>query len=118
MPLDKPGAPVGPLEPSKVTAESLTLSWKPPESDGGSRVTNYVLEKRPDSSKTWIKVSSFIHQPTHDVAGLDEGVSYYFRVRAENKYGIGEPLENNVAIKAKDPFGKWKEDYGVQSKLW
>ncbi|XP_071854761.1 twitchin-like isoform X8 [Apostichopus japonicus] len=102
--VDKPGAPVGPLEPSKVTAESLTLSWKPPESDGGSRVTNYVLERRPDTSKTWTKVSTFIRQPSHDVAGLDEGVTYYFRVSAENKYGVGEPLETNVGIKAKDPY--------------
>lgn len=29
--LDKPGAPVGPLEASKITPESCKLAWNPPK---------------------------------------------------------------------------------------
>lgn len=37
--------PQGPLEVSDITPETCSLSWKPPLDDGGSPITNYVLEK-------------------------------------------------------------------------
>lgn len=37
--------PQGPLEVSDITPETCCLSWKPPLDDGGSPVTNYVVEK-------------------------------------------------------------------------
>lgn len=40
---------------------------------------------------------STIHQ------GLEEGKKYRFRVRAENMYGISEPLEG-TPVEAKNPF--------------
>jgi len=42
---DKPTPPVGPLEVSDVTPETCSLSWKPPLDDGGSPITNYIVEK-------------------------------------------------------------------------
>ena len=35
--------------------------------------------------------------------GLDEGKKYKFRVRAENMYGVSEPLEGKP-VEAKNPF--------------
>lgn len=43
--IDKPSPPQGPLDISDITPETCTLSWKPPLDDGGSPVTNYVVEK-------------------------------------------------------------------------
>ncbi|GBN20312.1 Twitchin, partial [Araneus ventricosus] len=43
--VDKPGPPQGPLEISDISPENCSLSWKPPLDDGGSPVTNYVVEK-------------------------------------------------------------------------
>jgi len=40
------------------------------------------------------------------VKGLEPGKKYKFRVKAENKLGLGEPIETNTAILAKNPYGK------------
>lgn len=37
--LDRPGPPQGPLEYEEITAQSVTLSWKPPKDNGGSEIT-------------------------------------------------------------------------------
>ncbi|GBP08926.1 Twitchin [Eumeta japonica] len=43
--LDRPGPPVGPLEYEEITANSVTISWKPPKDNGGSEISAYVIEK-------------------------------------------------------------------------
>uniref|UniRef100_A0A5K3EN24 non-specific serine/threonine protein kinase n=1 Tax=Mesocestoides corti TaxID=53468 RepID=A0A5K3EN24_MESCO len=102
--IDVPDMPKGPLEATDVKADEISLSWKPPEDNGGEPVTNYVLEKRPKGSGDWQKVSAFIKSPTATVRGLEEGVEYEFRVMAENAMGLSEPLMTDKAIKAKHPF--------------
>ncbi|XP_038051694.1 twitchin-like [Patiria miniata] len=102
--VDKPGPPDGPLEVSDVTAESVKLSWNPPKDDGGSRITNYVVEKKEEGRTSWSKVSGFVRTTDHAVGGLDEGTKYFFRIRAENQYGVGEPLENSNAVHVKSPY--------------
>jgi hypothetical protein len=42
---DKPLPPQGPLDVSDITPETCSLSWRPPLDDGGSPITNYVVEK-------------------------------------------------------------------------
>lgn len=54
---EKPGAPRGPLEVSGMTKTSFTINWQPPEHDGGSPITEYIIEMKETSSKTWQKVS-------------------------------------------------------------
>ncbi len=52
----KPSAPRGPLEISSMTESSFTLKWQPPESDGGSPILEYLLERREVGKKAWQKV--------------------------------------------------------------
>ncbi len=54
--LDKPGAPQGPLEPTNVEAEAMTLNWRPPKDNGGDDITNYVVEKKDPKSGEWKRV--------------------------------------------------------------
>lgn len=42
FPADAPDQP----KVEKITKDSVTLSWKKPLNDGGSKITGYVLEKR------------------------------------------------------------------------
>ncbi|XP_078700650.1 myomesin-1-like [Branchiostoma floridae x Branchiostoma belcheri] len=44
--------------------------------------------------------------PSFQVTGLNEGYSYFFRVKAENKYGIGLPVETTEPTLAADPIDR------------
>ncbi|XP_055385446.1 twitchin isoform X34 [Condylostylus longicornis] len=101
--VDKPGIPVGPLSAYDITPDTCTLSWKPPLDDGGSPITNYVVEKM-EPSGIWVKVSSFVRGCHYDVMGLEPNRKYHFRVRAENQYGVGEPLATDEPVTASYPF--------------
>ncbi len=102
--IDKPGPPQGPIEVTDVTPETCSLSWKPPLDDGGSPITNYIVEKREATSGNWVKVSGFVRNCHYDVIGLEPNKKYFFRIRAENQYGVSDPLDTDTAITAKFPF--------------
>lgn len=92
---DKPGAPVGPLHFTEITETSVSFSWKPPESDGGKPIRNYIIEKREVSKNVWTGITSvdsetLICQATK----LRTGQMYTFRVAAENEIGVGPYLES------------------------
>jgi Fibronectin type III domain len=66
----------------------------------------YVLEKCEEGTDLWEKVPGAITKNSHVVKDLEPGKKYKFRVKAENRLGLGEPCETNKAILAKNPFGK------------
>ena len=115
----KPSAPVL-LEVVGLTDDSVTLSWLSPERDGGSRIRGYVIEcrevgagavgvvgwttvKRIDSSDVLVAC----------VEGLRVGVSYRFRVYAENEAGSGPAVELRQPVVPRsqlgnDPAGRYR----------
>ncbi|KAF0296563.1 Twitchin [Amphibalanus amphitrite] len=101
--VDKPGAPRGPLSYDQVTATQVTLSWKPPEDCGGCDLTGYQVEVAEGGSDNFRPVPGYIPGPNFTVKGLTEGRQYTFRVRAENMYGLSEPLTGKQ-VTAKNPF--------------
>ena len=52
---------------------------------------------------SWKTCPGYCATPQFTVKGLTEGKKYVFRVRAENMYGVSEPL-NGDAVTAKSPF--------------
>uniref|UniRef100_A0A1A9V0P1 Twitchin n=1 Tax=Glossina austeni TaxID=7395 RepID=A0A1A9V0P1_GLOAU len=102
--VDRPGVPQGPLNAYDITPDTCSLSWKSPLDDGGSAITNYVVEKSDINGTVWIKVSSFVRNIHYDVMGLEPSRNYRFRVRAENQYGLSDALEIDEAITAKYQF--------------
>lgn len=92
---------------TKVFADRVKLRWEPPLADGGSEITNYIIEKRETSRANWALVTSNIHGHITDcsVEKLIEGHEYQFRVSAENQYGVGDPIMTD-GVTVKNPYGK------------
>lgn len=94
---------------TKVFADRVKLRWDPPLADGGSEITNYIIEKRETSRANWALVTSNIHGHVTDcsVEKLIEGHEYQFRVSAENQYGAGDPTMTD-AVMVKNPYGTFR----------
>lgn len=104
--LDKPGPPRN-LNVSDVRSDSCYLTWLEPEDDGGSVITNYVVERKDVASAQWVAISSSSKKRSHMAKYLMEGTQYLFRVAAENQYGRGPYVETLKPIKAIDPLRKY-----------
>ena len=91
----------------EVDSTYITLAWESPDSDGGSALTGYVVEKRD------MKRADFVFLANVDAATLQcratrlfEGCDYMFRVFAENQAGLSQPGETDTPITARMPYGQ------------
>uniref|UniRef100_A0A8C3BMQ5 Titin n=1 Tax=Cairina moschata TaxID=8855 RepID=A0A8C3BMQ5_CAIMO len=100
--LDRPGPPID-VHIDEVSADSVTLSWKPPEYDGGCHISNYIVEKRETTTTTWDVVSAAVARTSIKVARLTTGSEYQFRICAENRYGKST-YTNSPSVVAEYPF--------------
>jgi len=106
----KPSAPVL-LEVVGLTEDSVTLSWLSPERDGGSRIQGYVIECRElggaASGSGWTRVKRVESSDilVACIEGLHVGVSYRFRVYAENESGSGPPVELRQPVVPRSQLG-------------
>lgn len=101
--LGPPSKPVGPIRLDEVRADSIMISWDEPNDDGGGDITCYTVEKHDTSQPDWKMACSSVEDTQYKVANLIKGVQYQFRVCAENRYGVGEPLISQMVI-AKHQF--------------
>ena len=99
---DKP-TPVRNLRVTDITESMATVRWEPPEDEGGKPVTAYIVEKRDASRRSWSSVAKTADCEV-TVSDLVENNQYVFRVIAESKVGVSEPVESET-ITAKSPFG-------------
>ena len=89
-----------------ISRNSAEMKWTAPERDGGSPITNYVVEKRDVRRKGWQAVDTTVKELKYCVTPLNEGTLYVFRVAAENACGMGEFCELEDAVLAKDTFSE------------
>ncbi len=77
--------------------QRLTVTWKGPDSDGGSAITSYDLRHKesadPDQPASWTEISpawtSGSGTLEYEISGLENGTSYDVQVRAVNSVDPG-----------------------------
>ena len=100
---DKPGVP----ECSHIDNTKIKLAWKAPRKDGGSEITNYVVELREEGAFKWkAATKDMVVQTSFIAMGLTPKTAYEFRVAAQNKAGTGPYSENTVPVKAEEKIGE------------
>jgi hypothetical protein len=101
-------APVAPDAPTALTPTSgntqVSLSWTAPANNGGSVITDYVIDYKLSSDSTWSTFADGVStNTTGTVTGLTNGSSYDFRVSAVNAIGQGSASGTATAIPATVP---------------
>ncbi|KAA8578949.1 hypothetical protein FQN60_006041, partial [Etheostoma spectabile] len=101
--IDVPG-PVKNLRVVDTADGEVSLAWEEPESDGGSKIVSYVVERRDVKRKTWTLATNRADAPEYCVSGLHRDASYLFRVCAQNRVGTGPAVATDDAVQAKNKF--------------
>jgi|GEM_PF-904323 len=83
-----PTAPQG-VSATPASSSSATVSWSAPSSNGGSAITNYVVQYSSNSGSSWTTSSCSGTTTSCSVSGLTSSTSYVFRVAATNGIGTG-----------------------------
>ena len=105
-PFDVPGRP-GIPQIVDWDVNRVNLKWTVPKSDGGSRITSYIIEKKEKLGSVWEDFFTTDDASCEaQVLGLREGQQYQFRVKAVNKAGPGEPGDATEPHTAKARFLK------------
>ncbi|KAL0984429.1 hypothetical protein UPYG_G00141370 [Umbra pygmaea] len=111
--IDRPHPPASCPVVSKLSTQSLVLSWSGSSYDGGSAITGYVVEVRqegPGKPGNWSKLVTRCKSTSYQVtSGLDLQAVYSFRVRACNLAGVSEPSAASECVKM-DTIGHSKEE--------
>jgi len=104
--VEPPSQPAGPLTVSSIEDTSFTINWNSPATDGGSPITNYLIEIRDVIKANWTEiatVSSSVN--TFKVTSLIENNDYFVRVKAQNEANLtSHALETESFVTVKSPF--------------
>lgn len=96
--------PAAPVVADK-TKYNVTLSWKPPDSDGGSPIKGYIIQIQDEGKSEWARVNDpdTLHPNTeYTVPTLRELKRYRFRVIAVNDIGESDPSPSTGDVLIED----------------
>ena len=75
----------------------INLSWTAPADDGGSAITGYRIQWRPDASSTWRNLTTTGVTTTYANTGLDPATTRHYRVYAINAVGQSANPSNEAS---------------------
>ena len=92
---------------TEVDATHMVITWTLPDSDGGSPITHYIVERKEAVQVRWVRAHrDTIKDITLKVEDLTLGHEYQFHVAAVNKAGQGPFSEPSEPKLAKYPYGR------------
>jgi fibronectin type 3 domain-containing protein len=92
-PVGKPGSPMNLA--ASPSDSIVNLTWQAPSGDGGSAILNYQVWRSTTSGAEAFLADIGV-KLWFDDAGLTNGVTYFYQVKAENAQGLG-PASNEVS---------------------
>lgn len=103
-------APSQPSAPEYVSSNdsSVTLSFRPPSSDGGSIITSYTLQFSDFTTISWNKVTTYYDNSMSHTVTVASGLviaheKYRFRIFCTNDFGTSAPSSEIVVSIASLP---------------
>ena len=101
LPSDRPGPPDGPVELVETTSTLIEIAWKPPTDDGGSAVTNYIIERQQAGQSLWAAMGDVSAEKTaYRDRNVAHGKRYNYRIFAQNPEGQSDALETAESFMA------------------
>ncbi len=105
--LSTPAPPSMPAAPEVAdkTKHSVTLSWKPPERDGGSPIKGYIIQIQDEGKSDWVRVNDpeSLHPTTEfTVPSLRALKRHRFRIIAVNDIGESDPSPSTGEVLIED----------------
>lgn len=99
-------SPPGIPQVDEATSSTVSLSWTPPISDGGSAISHYILERRSTTFRSWTDKTKVLNT-SYVMTKLAENQEHVFRVRAVNEAGFeSDPSRPSVGAVTKKPTRK------------
>lgn len=96
------------MRTTKVGHDFTVLEWKAPVYDGGSKITNYIIQKREKPTEERKDIDTVTgHELSSHIKGLKQEIDYYFSVCSKNKIGISDPCDTEQPVTLKKALGKW-----------
>lgn len=93
---------------TKVNKDCMFVAWDRPDSDGGSPITGYLIERKERNSLLWVKANDTpVRSTEYPCVGLIEGLEYSFRIYALNKAGSSPPSKPTEYVTARMPVGEF-----------
>lgn len=91
-----PDTPTG-LNATMISQNTVKLSWIMPTNNGKVPITGFKIETKIGSSGAWSTVTSNIGVQTSFVkSGLQEGITYFYRVSSISSTGTSQPSKEVV----------------------
>jgi len=94
---DVPTAPGKPVI-SDLTDETCRLDWTPPQSNGGSAVTGYAIERKRKGEASWCRVAEGVTNHFFVLRRLVDGATYNVRVLAISASGESPESQHSEAF--------------------
>ncbi|XP_061525767.1 myosin binding protein Ha [Phycodurus eques] len=69
---------------------NAALEWTPPEDNGNTEITGYIVQKADKKTGEWFTVLEHYHRLSATISDLIMGNSYAFRVFSVNNVGVSE----------------------------